>query len=129
MVEDARYDAPVGDPGRLGDWSTAARRRLRQAQGDLETRALKAHLADSKRSPSEWATTARDLVLQWASEHRSDARALMWTDPLAWLALQKLRRQHDDRPSDGRSSAGVECLGHFARSIAAKEETLRLSER
>jgi hypothetical protein len=128
VVEDARYDAPVADPTRLVDWRTAARRRLRQAKGDLETRALKAHLADSKRPPSEWPATARDLVLQWARERRADARALMWVDPLAWLTLQKLRRQHDDGCSDGRSSASVECLGQFARAIATTEESLHLSE-
>jgi hypothetical protein len=52
----------------------------------------------------------------------------MWVDPLAWLTLQKLRRQHDDGPSDGRSNAGVECLGHFARAIATTEESVHLSE-
>ena len=124
VVADARYDAPVASPGRPSDWRAAAKRRLRQAQGDLETRALKAYLADAKRSPSEWPSTSRELVLQWAAERRKDARSLMWADPLAWLTLQRLRRQHDDGLSNGR----VECLGHYARAIATTEQSLPVSE-
>jgi hypothetical protein len=117
-VTEARYRTPVGDPTRPGDLLALVRRRLRQARGHLETRALQAHLAEARRSPSAWPDTARALVLQWASEHRHEAKALLWRHPMAWSALHGLRRAADERRCTGR----IECLGEFAPAATRRAE-------
>lgn len=115
VVPDARYDTPATDPTRLADIATVLKRRWRQARGQLETCALKAHLAGDKRPPSAWPATARALVLQWADAHPDDARALLWTDPAAWAALVNLRNAGDDAAGNGP----IECLGQYSRASAA----------
>jgi hypothetical protein len=110
VVPDARYETPASSalhPRHLAD---ALRRRWRQAQGHLETCALRAHLAQAQRPPSAWPTTTRDLIVRWAEEHPREARALAWKDPLAWAALAGLRRRRPDVPI----AEGIECLGRFA---------------
>ena len=124
VVPDAEYSVPVTDPTRLSSLPMHIRRRLRQAQGHLETRALKAHLADARRSPFDWPSTARELVVQWAIEHPSEARSLAWTDPLAWATLRKLRRAPDETVTD----TSVECLGQYSRSESAPQRPLTVSE-
>lgn len=115
VVPDALYETPVADPTRLGDLRTLLKRRLRQGQGQLETRALKAHLAGAKRSPMTWPSTAQRLVLQWAEEHPDEAQSLLWRDPIAWSALVKLRRQRNE----AESGEGIECLGQYSRATAS----------
>ena len=124
VVPDAEYRAPVLDPTRLSNLQVYLRRRLHQAKGHLETRALKAHLADAHRPPSAWPSTARELVLQWASEHPSEARSLAWIDPLAWATLLKLRRAPEEQVKD----TGVECLGRYSRSESEPQRPLAFSE-
>lgn len=114
VVPDARYDTPVAQAMRVADVAAVMKRRWRQARGQLETLALKAHLADAQRPPSAWPSTARALVLQWAEEHPDDARALLWTDPAAWAALINLRNAHDDATGNGL----IECLGQYSRASA-----------
>lgn len=125
VVPDALYETPVADPTRIGDLRALLKRRLRQGRGQLETRALKAHLARAKRSPMTWPTTAQRLVLQWAEEHPAEARSLLWTDPIAWSALVKLRRQQDQADS----TDAIECLGQYSRATAAAAPELMASGR
>lgn len=123
VVPDAEYHTPTGDPTRLSDIKVQLRRRLRQAQGHLETCALKAHLADAKRSPFSWPSTARELVLQWADEHPADVRSLAWTDPLAWATLLRIRRQS----GEARSEHAVQCLGQYSPLSAATATAQRVA--
>lgn len=125
VVPDAEYQVPATDPTRLTDLQVHLRRRLRQAQGQLETLALKAHLADAQRPPSAWPSTARALVLQWAREHPSQARSLAWTDPLAWATLLRLRRAADGGVADG----AVVCLGQYAPAAITARQPLAVNER
>jgi hypothetical protein len=109
-VPEARYRAPSVDPTRPAELAAVLlRRRLRQGRGQLETRALRAHLAGARRLPSAWPATARALVLQWADEHRDEAKSLRWSDPVAWVALMALRR----RAGHEQPAARIECLGQF----------------
>lgn len=123
VVPDAEYTLPVV-PGRLANLQVHVRRRLRQAKGHLETRALKAHLAGAKRPPSAWPATARQLVLQWANENPAEAQSLAWTDPLAWMTLLRIRRT----PEEAVNDPAVECLGRYSRSESAPQRPLALSE-
>jgi hypothetical protein len=65
---------PLWHPDR---WRAQWRRRQRQAQGDLENRAVSAHLATQRRAPGRWAPTASELVSRWAEENREAWRVLM----------------------------------------------------
>ena len=120
VVPDARYRTPVASPLKASDLKTVIQRHLRQARGQLETLALRGHLALAQRPPTAWPATARGLVLQWADEHPAEARSLIWTDPLAWAALLRLRRSGEESSPSGR----IECIARFANGRAAHVETV-----
>ena len=124
VVPDAEYRVPMTAVTRLSDVHIQLKRRWRQAQGQLETMALKAHLADAGRPPSAWPLTVRELILNWANEHPSAARSLVWTDPLAWAALTNLRRTSEGAVPDGPA----ECLGQYSRSMSMRSQPLVVSE-
>ena len=110
-VPEARYEvhaARVWPPSAL---RVVLRRRLRQAQGALETRALKAHLAGARRSPVEWPASVDTLVQRWAEEHRADARRLLVTAPLASLALHHMRK----RPPRTAAPGAPQLIGRYGR--------------
>lgn len=92
---DATWDLP--DPPRLspafllGQW----KRRLRQAQGDLENAAVRDHMAVRKLSPASLPATVDALVMDWRARHPAAARALMWRNPLRAWAWNKLRQPRD----------------------------------
>lgn len=91
----ATWDLP--DPPRLspafllGQW----KRRLRQAQGDLENAAVRDHMAVRKLSPASLPATVDALVLDWCTRHPGAARALMLRNPLRAWAWRKLQRPRD----------------------------------
>ena len=124
VVPDAQYRVPTTAVTRLSDLQIQLKRRWRQAQGQLETLALKAHLADAGRPPSAWPSTARELILNWANEHPPAARSLVWTDPLAWAALMNLRRTSEGTVPESTA----ECLGQYARSASIRSQSLVVSE-
>lgn len=66
------------------------RRRLRQAQGMLENRAVRQHLAIERRKPETLPATAHALVTDWVARHGGEARALFRRHPLACLAYRRL---------------------------------------
>jgi hypothetical protein len=74
---------------------TQGRRVLRQAQGDLENRAAREHLAVKRRAPSAMPRTARQLVNDWMEEHPKQARSLFFKRPLCLHAAHKLKAERD----------------------------------
>ncbi len=125
VVDDARYAAPVMHPWRLTDIKTALRRRLRQARGIVETRALRWHLATARRSPAAWPVTMHELIMQWAGARPADARALMLASPLAWTALERIRREPIPLIPPGLT----QFLGRFAaQRTDARQRAAWLSE-
>ncbi|MEN3976094.1 hypothetical protein [Emcibacter sp. SYSU 3D8] len=64
-------------------------RMLRQAQGMLENRAVRQHLAVDRRKPEALPETARELVLNWVDRHGGEARTLFRHHPLAYLAYRR----------------------------------------
>ena len=65
------------------------RRMLRQAQGMLENRAVRQHLAIEHRKPETLPATARAMVSDWVERHGDEARALFRRHPLAYLAYRR----------------------------------------
>jgi hypothetical protein len=80
---------------RLSDLRTYGRRLLRQAQGDLENRAIRQHLAVQKRAPESLPATCSELVLSWWKASPSEVRAMVLRNPLRFIAARKLRRWRD----------------------------------
>ncbi len=80
---------------RLKDLRGYFKRRLRQAQGRLENRAIREHLANQRRPPETLPLTSSELVERWITTCPKAARQLFIRDPLCWLGLRKLRQPRD----------------------------------
>jgi len=80
---------------RFGELKSQFKRTLRQAQGDLENRAVKEHLAHKRRAPEMLPRTAAELVTGWITSCPGEANAVLWQKPLTRLALRKLREPRD----------------------------------
>ena len=89
----ATWIAPELSPWRIKDLLTQWKRILRQAQGVLETQAVREHFAVQKRSPESLPGTASELVKSWIDSHPNDARKIFFRNPLCLLAAVKLSRQ------------------------------------
>lgn len=75
--------------------SDGYRRTLRQAQGTLETVAMRQHLAVERKSPEELPRTAADLVGGWLKSHPSEARSIFLKNPLCYVAARRLLAPRD----------------------------------
>lgn len=71
------------------------KRILRQAQGDLENRAAREHLAVRKSPPQDLPATVADMVAHWIAAQPDQARALFRKRPLCFYAARKLREARD----------------------------------
>jgi len=84
----------------VGSWSWKhvagqLRRLLRQAQGSLENAAAREHLSIRRLPPQALPATTAGLVDGWIGAHRRQALRLFLRQPLALVALRKLRRRSD----------------------------------
>jgi hypothetical protein len=93
---DATWDVHQGPVWTFSNMMVLWRRKLRQAQGDLENRAVREHLSIQKRPPRELPNTTRELVGNWIASRGSEARKLMIFNPLAFYAAGKLDNQQRD---------------------------------
>lgn len=71
------------------------KRILRQAQGELENRAVREHLAVRRLAPSLLAPTSQALINGWIAEQPSQARQLFRKHPLCAYAAWRLRAPRD----------------------------------
>ena len=71
------------------------RRRLRQAQGDLENRAVREHMAIKGLAPQFLPATTQEMVSHWISTNPDQARALFRKRPLCRYAARQMRAQRD----------------------------------
>jgi hypothetical protein len=97
-----QYRAPR--PWRFADWRALLRRRLRQARGMLESRALRQHFEVDRRSPSELPSTAFDLVTRWCDSQQAECRQLLRRSPIVKLAYRQLLK---DGPPSFSTDAGT----------------------
>lgn len=77
------------------DLSSQLRRVMRQSQGDLENLAVKNLLAIRKQSPTKLPRTVALLISQWAAEQPRQLAKAILRNPLAWLALRRVRAPRD----------------------------------
>jgi hypothetical protein len=71
------------------------KRRLRQAQGDLENRAARQHLTIERLPPQNMARTVQQLVNNWMAAQPAQLRRLYLRRPLTYFAAKKLRQPRD----------------------------------
>jgi hypothetical protein len=71
------------------------KRMLRQAQGDLENRSVREHMAVKRLAPHLLAPTSQALVGGWIAEHPEQARQLFRKRPLCAYAAWRLRTPRD----------------------------------
>ncbi|HEV2608905.1 MAG TPA: hypothetical protein VGU61_01460 [Noviherbaspirillum sp.] len=79
----------------LKDLSAQYKRKLRQAQGALENRAVREHLAIGKRDPVLLPRTTNELVNRWLAAHPEQATQAFVSQPLTFYAARKLRQHRD----------------------------------
>ena len=66
-------------------------RMVRQAQGKLENRAIREHLAIQRKSPASLPKTAVELIEEWLRSSPRTARTFLLRHPLSYFALHQLR--------------------------------------
>lgn len=76
----------------LGWLSGQFKRRLRQAQGELENVAVRDHFSIKKLPPETLPATVNALVCDWIARNPAQAARVYRRDPLTRLAYRKLRR-------------------------------------
>jgi hypothetical protein len=103
----ASWITPPGRPWRWRDLRRHLHRLQRQARGRLEMAALREVLY--REGFAGLPADARGMVLDWIAADPSRAPQA-WRDPLAWLALARLRQ-----PSADPSRAALEPRLLFAR--------------
>ena len=92
---DATWDIPGKTTLTLDNLVGQFKRRLRQAQGDIENRAVNDHLSVRKAPIASMPKTARQLALDWLDAHPAEARRLYMKSPLRLYAARKLREPQD----------------------------------
>ena len=76
------------------------KRRLRQAQGDLENRAVRDHLSVRRAPVNAMPKTARELVLAWIDANPGEAKHLYMRNPFRLYAANKQRAPQDWTAAD-----------------------------
>ncbi len=95
VAGDATWDVPHLSTLTLQTIVAQAKRRLRQAQGDLENRAVREHLAVRRLPLEQLPGTVQELVNRWVSEKRSEAWGMYLRNPFCLHAAYKLRQGRD----------------------------------
>lgn len=86
----ASWSTRKRDWWRFSDLKDQAKRIMRQIQGALENRAVRHHLAISRRSPAELPDTAAELVFAWIKSDPLDARKIAKGNLFYKYTLKKL---------------------------------------
>lgn len=98
------------------DIRTYLKRTLRQAQGVLENRAVRQHLAIDKHTPRSLPSSNHELVTGWAAAHAGEARRIFMRQPLVYYAFRKLRPW----PGDPASAPAGTLVAQFGGCTAPR---------
>ena len=92
---DATWEVPDLSALSLQNVKSQLKRMVRQAQGELENRAVREHLVTLKRPAPDLPDNAQLLVKEWMARNPSELRALFLKRPLCLYAAYKLRAGRD----------------------------------
>ena len=99
--QDVSWATKRRDWWRFSDLKDQAKRVLRQAQGVLENRAVRQHLAIRRAPPADLPETAAELVLDWVTHYPDEARKISGRNVLLYkYALNKFRRPRNWQAAD-----------------------------
>lgn len=88
VCEDASWAIDPLRWWRPSDLTTQWRRMLRQAQGELENRAIRQFFAIDRRRPEDLPGFADQLILDWATRFPDHAKRLFLRQPLCYVAFK-----------------------------------------
>lgn len=92
---EATWDVRQAGTWTVANFVGAFKRKLRQAQGELENRAAREHLAVNKCAIGAIPRTANEFVKQWVAQNPQASRALFLRHPLTYYAHRKLAVPRD----------------------------------
>lgn len=92
---EATWDVPGQADLTMKNIVAQFKRRQRQAQGDLENRAAREHMAIRRLPITRFPRTVRELVLDWIAAHPDEARRLYLKNPLRLRAARRMRAPQD----------------------------------
>ena len=92
---EATWDVPGQADFTVQNILAQFKRRQRQAQGDLENRAAREHMAVRRLPITQFPKTVRELVLDWIASHPDEARRLYLKNPLRLRAARRMRAPQD----------------------------------
>jgi hypothetical protein len=95
VAGDATWDVPGLAALTLENIVSQVKRMLRQAQGDLENRAVREHLSVQRLPLEQLPATTHELVNRWVSSQRGQAWRMYLRNPFRLHAAYKLRRGRD----------------------------------
>lgn len=95
VAPDATWHVDGIEDINLKNLKSQFKRILRQAQGDLESKASREHLAVRRLSPQQLPLTVADMVGRWIKAQPAQARSLFLKRPLSLYAARKLAAPRD----------------------------------
>lgn len=95
VAAEATWDVHDNETLNLKNVLGQFKRRLRQARGQIENRAMREHLAVRRMAPQLMPRTVHELVHWWLKEQRHEARMLFLRDPLSFYAVRQFREVRD----------------------------------
>lgn len=87
------------------------KRRVRQAQGELENKALREHMSILRQPVNQLPDTSQVLVRKWLASNPAQARTIYLKRPLCLYAARKLRHQREWAADTITPSLLQECTG------------------
>lgn len=90
VVDGATWDIDAPAMSFLSNLKASWKRRLRQAQGELENCATRDHLSIRKLAPGAMARDVRTFIIDWADRHPDEIARMRWRHPLVYRSLCNL---------------------------------------
>jgi hypothetical protein len=106
VARDATWDIPSTSAFTMKDVVAQLKRRIRQAQGDLENKALREHMSVLRQPINQLPATSQALVANWLTSKPKEARSMFLKRPLCLYAAHKLRKPRN-WPTDTTASSLV----------------------
>jgi hypothetical protein len=100
VAADATWSLAAEADGSISRLKTWIKRRMRQAQGDLENRAVSDLFARQHKPPESLPATVVELVRTWVQSRPADFARLVRFSPLRRMAWRKLSTQRFPPPQD-----------------------------
>ena len=120
----ATWSYPALSARSFRDIRTHFKRVMRQAQGKLENRAVRQHLAIDKNSPALFPDSYAELIRSWLRTHKREALLLLACNPLCLLTVRRVYAHQQDSNARREPELVASLAGAARRSDAADAKEL-----